>query len=161
MAGWSYAQAQQAWQLKEEGYDFDEISVAMGVRATTAQKLVSRWEARLSIQAVWHHGLPVRIVNHLKENNIDSLESLQSVLAEGRLQKGMVPGIGAASIEQIRTWLESRNLKKECSEADKPVVVHLSPAMIEALDALAITEHEDRSEIIKRLILEADEHRKR
>lgn len=160
MGGWSYEQARQAWQLKQEGYDIEQICLALGVRPSTVPKLVSRWEARLAQDSGWHQGLSVDVVNRLKRNGIDSLESLQMAWKEGRFQHGLVPNIGAVSIREIHAWLESDNVPMPCRETATPVIVYLLPEAVEALDEMADSTQENRSGVINRLILTADEERK-
>ncbi len=80
-------------------------------------------------------------------------------MVHGWLAAGHFPEIGATIIGQIRTWLRSLPVQKAFKESITPLVVHLSPEALEALDCLADLTHENRSEIINRLILTADEPR--
>ncbi|RCV86931.1 hypothetical protein [Billgrantia montanilacus] len=98
----------------------------------------------------------MEVVNRLRRNGTDSMESFKLAWTQGGLQQSRFPDIGPATIRQLRIWLRSPLARKAFKECSTPIVVNLSPEALDALSSLEDSMHEDRSEIINQLIVAAN-----
>ncbi|MCL7942263.1 hypothetical protein M8009_18450 [Halomonas sp. ATCH28] len=148
--------ARRAWQLKEQGYAIDDIADAMGKPASAIELWLGRWPEIAQQEAPWHEGLSVRTVHCLSEAGIISREALVEAWKNGSIRRGQPTGINVSRLVELQHWLESTGTA--VPEASPRAMIIDLPAEAEAaLNHLRKVSGETASQVISRLLIEADE----
>lgn len=147
--------ARQAWQLQEQGYSIEAIADAMNRPTSTIERWLERYREMLNRPVPWHDGLEPRTVLALRRYGIDSRSALIDAWENGLLKRGMGSEIGHARRERIRAWLETSG-QRVGQQPTKAHVVELSAEADAALHRLKSRNRERMSQVINRLLIEAD-----
>ena len=148
--------ARQAWQLKEQGYAIDDIADAMGKPTSAIELWISRWPEIAQQASPWHEGLSIRTVHYLREAGIDSREVLIEALETGKIQRGQPPGIGVSRLVELRRWLEETGTALPEAQP-RAVIIDLPLEAQAALNHLKNVSGQNASQLISRLLIEADD----
>jgi hypothetical protein len=148
--------ARQAWQLKEQGYAIDEIANAMGKPTSAIERWIGRWTEIAQRVPPWHEGLNIHTVISLKKAGITSREALIEAWESGDIQRGHPPGIGVSRLVELRNWLEASGTELP-KAPPRTMVIDLSPEAEAALNHLKKVKGQNASQLISRLLIEADE----
>ncbi|MDI5891817.1 hypothetical protein [Halomonas rhizosphaerae] len=148
--------ARRAWQLKEQGYAIEDIADAMGKPTSAIELWISRWPEIAQQEAPWHEGLSIRTVHCLSEAGITSREALAEALESGKIQRDQPPGIGVSRLVELRRWLKDTGTALP-EAPTRAMIIDLSLEAEAALKHLKTMSGQNASQLISRLLVEADE----
>ncbi len=109
-----------------------------------------------STGAPWHEGLNIHTVLSLKKVGITSRGALIEAWENGDIKRAQPPGIGVSRLVELQNWLEASGT--ECPKAPpRTMVIDLSPEAEAALNHLKRVTGQTASQLVSRLLVEADE----
>ena len=149
--------ARQAWQLREQGHAIDDIADMMGKPSSAIERWIARWP-RIAEEVVplWHEGLNLRTVQCLEKAGITSRKTLVDEWETGGIERGKPSGINVSRLVEIKHWLEASGT--QITEApSRAMIVDLSLEAEAALRHLKRMSGQNASQVISRLLIEADE----
>lgn len=148
--------ARRAWQLKEQGYSIDDIADVMGRPTSAIERWIVSWNDIAQQVPPWHEGLNTNTVLCLNKAGITSREALIDAWENGEIKRGRPYGINASRLVELHNWLEASG--KELLEAPpRTMVIDLSLEAEAALNHLKNVSGQNASQLINRLLVEADE----
>ncbi|SEL95247.1 hypothetical protein [Halomonas daqiaonensis] len=148
--------ARQAWQLREQGYAINDIANVMGRPTSAIERWIGCWLVIAGQAPPWHEGLNTHIVLYLKKAGITSREALVAAWENGDIKRGQSSEINVSRLVELRNWLEDSG--SEVPEAPpRTMIIDLSPEAEVALNHLKRVTGQPASQLISRLLVEADE----
>jgi hypothetical protein len=148
--------ARQAWQLKEQGYAIDDIADVMGRPTSVIERWINHWPEIEQQVPPWHEGLSTNTVFYLDKAGISSREALIEAWENGDIQRGQPPGIGVSRLVELHNWLAASGTELP-KAPPKAMIIDLPPEAEAALNHLRKVTGQTASELISRLLVEADE----
>ena len=148
--------ARQAWQLREQGYAIDVIAEVMGKPASAIERWIGRWPEIAQNVPPWHQGLKPTTVQCLRKAGITSREALIEAWEAGSIKRGQPSGIGVSRWVELRHWLEDKGTEVPLAQP-RAMVIDLTPEAEAALNHLRRASGQTASQLVSRLLVEADE----
>lgn len=148
--------ARQAWQLREQGFAIDDIADVMGKPTSAIERWIGRWPEIAQQTPPWHEGLSIRTVHCLREAGITSREALVEAWEKGGIQRGQPPGINVSRLVELRHWLEATGTAVPVTPP-RAMIIDLSVEAEAALKHLRKVTGETASQVVSRLLVEADD----
>ncbi|MGM0985303.1 MAG: hypothetical protein ACQEXG_18105 [Pseudomonadota bacterium] len=120
------------------------------------ERWICRWPEIADQAPPWHEGLNIHTVHCLEKAGIIGREALIEAWEKGGSQRGQPSVIGVPRLADLRRWLEATSTAFP-SSAPKAMIIDLSLEAEAALNHLKKVSRETASELICRLLVEADD----